>query len=349
MDGIQSKIEAAAPRNRELLQILSETDYARPALEQQKRYIVDVENEIKQVDQKIKTLEEQRKKELKDHEKYRDSVMKRFAYKVGRKEAKFKEKASKEEREYFDVLQEEHKTKEVRKNLDAALTEAQKARAELENALAKHKQAQKDLDDLYDSIFEGPSPGYPEEDTKEKEAHVALDQYHNMRVRAEAEKQVANILSNAQARMNAAKNHLAEARSLSQMDMFGGGAMTDMMERNALHQAEIALTEAKMSVDQAQRLSPEVHPMPVVQIAQGHLLTDVFFDNIFTDMDFHEKIKQSQLQQERALQDVNNQLAAAKGRYNSLEQQMRQLADSLENARAALQHIRQEAFQKAAH
>lgn len=72
------------------------------------------------MDTQIRTLETNRDKEFKEHEKYRDSVMKRFAYKIGRKTEKFGAKASKEEREYFDALHEEHKTKEMRKTLISA-------------------------------------------------------------------------------------------------------------------------------------------------------------------------------------------------------------------------------------
>lgn len=226
MESVQSKIQAAAPRNQDLLETLSETDYAKPALEQQKRYIADVENEIRQLDKRIKELEQRRKKELKEHEKYRDSVMKRFAYKVSRKQEKFDVKAEKEEREYFEVLQEEHKANEMRKNLGNTLAEAQRQRSELEGTASRHDQAQRGLDELYDSIFEGPTPEFPEEDSKEYSANDALNQYHNMRVRVESETQVRNILDNALQKISIAKYALAEARSHSQMDMFGGGMMS---------------------------------------------------------------------------------------------------------------------------
>lgn len=344
MESVQSKIQAAIPRNQELLQVLADTDYAPPALEQQTRYIADVENEIKQLDSKIKELEEKRKKELKDHEKYRDSVMKRFAYKVSRKEAKFNEKASKEEKEYFDVLQEEHKSKEIRKNSEINLTEARNAKQELEKAASRHKKAQQDLDDLYDSIFEGPTPGFPEEDSKEQAAHDALNQYHDMRVRVESESQVLTLLGNAGSKMKLSQAFLQEARQYSQWDMFGGGAMSDMMERSALNKAEITCREAQMAVDQARRLSPEVHPMPPVNIAQGNLMSDVFFDNIFTDMAFHEKIKASQAEQVVAHRDLDSQFINAKQRLESSKQQLKQLANTLEISRVALQQTRSEAF-----
>ena len=242
------------------------------------------------------------------------------------------------------MLQEEHKTKEIRKNSGQSLNEAQNTKKDLENAAARHKKAQQDLDDLYDSIFEGPTPGFPEEDSKEQAAHDALNQYHDARVRVESESQVLTLLGNAGSKMKLSQAFLQEARQYSQWDMFGGGAMSDMMERSALNKAEITCMEAKMAVDQARRLSPEVHPMPQVNIAQGNLMSDVFFDNIFTDMAFHEKIKASPAEQEVAHRDLDAQFISAKQRLEYSKQQLKSLADHLESSRVALQQTRQEVF-----
>lgn len=348
MTSIQSKIQEAAPRNSELLRILSENDHAKPALEQQNFYIADLEKEIKDLDKRIQNLENKRKAELKDHEKYRDSVMKRFAYKVGRKEDKFNVKAEKEEREYFEALQEEHKAKEIRQSTNVTLTNAQSHKKELESAAARHTHAQKDLDALYDSIFEGPSPEFPEEDSIENQANEALYQYQQLRSHGESQYQVLNILSGAKVKMSLARGSLDEARQHSRMDMFGGGMMSDMMERSALARAEVSISEVKMLIEQARRFSPELRQIPPVQIAQGNIMSDIMFDNVFTDMQFHEKIKNSQLQVERASQDLNQQITNAEQRYKETRKQLDERIKDLGNARVALQQVRQDVFSRTA-
>lgn len=105
MASITEKLQRAAPRNKKLLQILSETDHAPSALEQQKRYIQDLDVQIKDVKKRVSHLGQERSKEQKDHEKYRDSVMKRWAYKVSGNKEKFAAKAEKEEQEYFEVYE----------------------------------------------------------------------------------------------------------------------------------------------------------------------------------------------------------------------------------------------------
>lgn len=101
-----------------------------------------------------------------------------------------------------------------------------------------------------------------------------------------------------------------------------------------------------MLVEQASRMSPDVHPLPQVNVAQGNLMSDVFFDNIFTDMQFHEKIKQSQFELERADRDLQAQRGSATQRHSSLNLQLQQQAQGLESARVALQKVRENAFQR---
>lgn len=345
MASIEDKIREAAPRNNELLKTLSETDYAKPALQQQNLYITDLEKELKDLDRRIATLETKRKAELKDHEKYRDSVMKRFAYKVSRKEDKFTVKAEKEEREYFEALQEEHKAKELRTNTSTTLSQARSHKKDLEAAASRHTEAQISLDDLYNSIFEGPTPAYPQEDTRENEANEALFQYQRLRTTAESQFQVLNILGSARSKMSLARNFMNEAHSASRMDMFGGGMMADMMERSALSRAEVSLSETRMLIEQARRLSPELRQLPQVNIAQGNLMSDVMFDNVFTDMQFHEKIKASQTQLERAAHDLDGQVKGAEQRYNETTGLVKQRIEELTRARTQLQQVRQEVFE----
>lgn len=265
---LEAKIRETSARNTELLRILYDTQSASPDLEAQKRYVADLEKQVADATLKLEQLGAKRKQELKDHEAYRDSVMKRFAYKVSGKTDKFEARAAKEEREYFDALQEEHQANVLKKNLDLALSDAKRVRGELEAKVATHSQAQKDLDRLYESIFKGPSPGFPEEDERERETNAAVKAHHKARSRAEVEAQVVKILDQAQQRLSGAMMCMEQALQASRMDIFGGGTFTDMMERNALNQAENLIQHARLMVRQAQRCSPQVRDLPPVRIAQ---------------------------------------------------------------------------------
>jgi hypothetical protein len=139
---------------------------------------------------------------------------------------------------------------------------------------------------------------------------------------------------------------MEEALSCSRMDMFGGGSLTDMMERNALSQAEVLVAQCQTDIAQAQRMSPAVQPLPPVNIAKGSLMSDVFFDNIFTDMAFHDKIKASMAELQVAAGMLTAQYDDARQRYKGMEQELKVVAKALEDSRVALQKAREFAFEQ---
>ncbi|XXG94493.1 hypothetical protein Hte_000750 [Hypoxylon texense] len=348
MATITSKIREAAPRNSELLAILSETDHAPPALEHQRHYISDLNNELSTTQKRIAVLDKQRVKEFKEHKKYRDSVMRRFSYRVSGKIDKFEARAEKEEQEYFAVLQEERQAKEQEENLRNLRSKALEVQSDLEAEVNRHAEAQQQLDGLYDSIFQGPTPAFPDEDRSERNAEDALQAYHYSRVAMETELQVIRLLTEAKGRLFNALNYTEDALSHSRMDMFGGGTFNDMMERNCLDHAENQVSQMLSLVRQAQRMSPKVQDLPPVNIAHGSLMSDVFFDNIFTDMAFHDKIKDSQAGLFRARNSLLDQLSLAEARCGEAQQETNVHAAALKTAREELQKARERIFERIA-
>ncbi|KAJ8127011.1 hypothetical protein O1611_g6627 [Lasiodiplodia mahajangana] len=344
MASITAQLQNAAPRNQQLLDILSETDNAPSALDQQKRYILDLDNQLQDVKKRIATLERDRSKEHKDHEKYRDSVMKRWAYKVTGNKEKFAAKAEKEEREYFDVLQKLHQATTLEENLQGMRAEAFGVQQGFEQACTRRAAAQTDLDTLYASIFQGPTPSFPEEDAAERNMESASQAYNYTSAKLEADRKVQYILEEASKRIKSSLLDIEDALDASRLDMFGGGATADMMERNALQKAEMNVAQAQMMVVQAQHISPEVRDLPPVNIAQGNLFSDVLFDNIFSDMEFHDKIKASRAEVQRCQNALLAQLTAAKERTQILEQQSKTQSGVLKTAREELQKTRQNIF-----
>ncbi|KAI0109686.1 hypothetical protein GGR51DRAFT_558378 [Nemania sp. FL0031] len=348
MASITDRLQSAAPRNEQLLDILSQTDNAPSALEQQRRYIQDLDNQLEDVKKRIAALERDRSKEHKDHEKYRDSVMKRWAYKVTGNKEKFAAKAEKEEREYFDVLQKLHQATTLQENLQGIRAEALGVQQGFEQECARRAAAQTDLDTLYANIFQGPTPSFPEEDAAERNMENAVQAYNYTSAKLEADRKAQYILEEASKRIKTALLDIEDALDASRLDMFGGGATADMMERNALQKAEMNVTQAQMMVVQAQHISPEVRDLPPVKIAQGNLFSDVLFDNIFSDMEFHDKIKASRVEVQRCQAALLAQLTAAKERMQISQQQSKTQSDVLKNAREELQRTRQNIFRRLA-
>ncbi len=75
-------------------------------------------------------------------------------------------------------------------------------------------------------------------------------------------------------------------------------------------------------------------------------MSDVFFDNIFTDMAFHEKIKQSSDEVTRCAQALDIQAAEARERHTRLSRELVDKESVLAIARTALQKAREEVFER---
>ena len=337
----------AAGKNAELLNGLSQTEYAKSALSQSQAYLKDLDHEVRQCNKQVSILSAKTRSEHADHKKYEESVMRRFLYRAGGKKERWAEKASKEEREYVEALNAEIQAKSRRdewvKNRDM---ERQKC-AELQQIAYTHDQLQVELDALYNSIFGGPTPDVPGEDQKEWALREARDNFNTVKQHHEAEMQAFKCLQEANSFMHKAMESLADARMHSRMDMFGGGRLTDMMERDALHRAENATDKVRMLVSQAQRISPETQGLGQIEIAHGHM-TDVYFDNIFSDMAMHDDIKRSQAQCDNEARRLQALTSAAKMKSESLGMEAGQALQRLEYARRELQQVRQEAFERLA-
>ncbi|KAL8655962.1 MAG: hypothetical protein Q9210_000559 [Variospora velana] len=344
----QELLARAASKNAELLQGLNDTAYASSAIQQSQAYLSDLDREIKDCDAQVRSLESKTKTELADHKKYAESTARRFMHRAVGKKEKFAEKASKEEREYVEALAEENQAKSRRDEWVKNRDEARKHHAELEGIYSTHRRLQAELDALHNSIFAGPTPEFPGEDQKEWALRQASDAFNDAKRRHEAKAQAVKCLHDADRFMNDALRALDDARSHSQMDMFGGGTLTDMMEREALSRAQHATDKVKMLVAQAQRLAPDIQGLGNIDISHGHAMSDIMFDNIFTDMAQHDRIKDCQAQAQREAQNLKDILAQAQQRSGHLLHEANAALARLETSRKELQQIRQDTFGRVA-
>lgn len=341
----QDRLMAAAARNTELLRGLSETEHAPSALRQSQAYLTDLEREIQESKDILKKLASKTQQEKSEHESFQKSTMRRFAYRAGGKKEKFEKKASKEEREYFEAINEEHQARSRLQQWRAAWDIAFKDHQQLEKTAKCHQELQDELDALYNEVFAGFTPDFPGEDEKESAFNEARERFSVAKQRHVAETQALQCMLDADTFMTQALKDLDDARGYSRADMFGGGTMMDMMERDALSKAQNATDKVKMLVAQAQRLSPETRGLGQIDIAQGHMLSDVVFDNVFSDMAMHDRIKASQGQCVKEAQGLKRGVRETRGREGVLGEEAREAFERVESARRDLQEIRKEFFE----
>ena len=101
-------------------------------------------------------------------------------------------------------------------------------------------------------------------------------------------------------------------------------------------------------MDDARHAQPAIPVLSEVNIDNGHMMSDVLFDNIFTDMAQHDRIKDSIFQMDKASQHLGQILSEQNQRVQGAQEQLWQATRHLEDARVELQRVRSEAFERLA-
>ncbi|KAI4739094.1 hypothetical protein E4T50_10468 [Aureobasidium sp. EXF-12298] len=341
-------LQHAAGKNQELLAVLSQTDNAPTALKQNSTYITDLETQIANTDKEIKRLHRITEDERKDHVKYEESTFTRYMYKMrgAKGVAKFAEKAGKEEKEFVEAWQKERETQESHAELTRALAAAKQEQQRLQGESARHDQAQSELDRLYSSIFDGPTPEVPGEDQLESSLYNNKQWADNSTQHQNLQRRAAEALNATLQCLERASKDMNDALDMSRWDMWGGGTFTDMMERDALSRAQVGVSESLRHMDEARRCQPGIPALSNINIDNGHFISDVLFDNIFTDMAQHDRIKNSAMQLQQALQQCRDLLEKQKRTFHEAAVQCHQATEATNASRLELQRIRAEAFER---
>ncbi|KAE9367271.1 hypothetical protein N431DRAFT_429938 [Stipitochalara longipes BDJ] len=346
---IQDRLAAAASQNAQLLQTISDTSYATSEYQQTNKFIGDLKKEISLQEKKLREVNHAVDIEYSQHKKYRDSHVKRLAYKIGGKKDKFEADATREEKEWLDAVAIQLQTKKALEHLNAKLAEATKKNADVMDVLRIRTTAGLELDALYKSIFDGPTPEIPEEDQKEQEWLQAETNFNMAGVMLNTEKQAHDILVDADRFMNLAIRDIISARDASGYDCWGvGGVWTEMSENNSLVSCEQHVRQVEMLIMQAQRIQPAVRNISDMRVAQMNFMTNVVFDNIFSDLELRDRIKQSQSQLKMAQADLTAELQAARERTKVVQAEVNEAKAVLDQKRLELQQIRSVAFERLA-
>ena len=347
-DSLPSLIQRNANRNAELLKGIAETDYAAPQLKEQRRFVEYLKVQVISSDKKLKCLDRKKEKEFAEHESWRDSYIRRFAYKATGQTEKFHQRAAKEERDYAEVVQQIHQEKKVNQNLKRQVRDAETQSQFLQQTIQRHFVLQDELDTMYSSLFSGVNPQFPDEDIKEEMSNQTLQDYFDTSEALQVETRVSSLLKEVTHNLKAALGLMSTMLNTSRSDIFSGGHFSGFFERDRLTQAEVHVHHARTGIQRAQQASSQIRDLPPISIDASRIINDVFFDNIYTDVAFHREVKRAFIEVERARRFAERQYRRAHAGSQRLQQLLVIRERSLEQARLALQKAREDAFQKVA-
>ncbi|KAJ3890154.1 hypothetical protein GG344DRAFT_89045 [Lentinula edodes] len=306
-----SQIRSSASYHLSLLQTLESLQYAPSALNQQSKYLRDLQAELASVKKEVKQLGEKTKKERKEHEELRDSTTRRLAARLKGKSGleKFEAKKEKEEREYVVALENEMRERGKQTMLENMIEEARKVKSDLEEKSNRLELTKKELSNLYHQVFDGPTLEFPRDDVLERELASAQATYDRVQAVLNSHSQAVNLLGQADKMLGMSLKKMDEALGYSTWDIYGGGRRRDALANSAVYAAK-----AEMLLNQARSTSGDVQTIGPLRVHDISLFGDVFFDNVFSDIRAHHKIQSNRDELAAAHKRLKGQLRAARQR-----------------------------------
>jgi chromosome segregation ATPase len=169
-ESTEDHIHTVAAKREELLSILAATEHAKASLTRAKLNVAALKGPWYDSDALCSDLNARKIDIRKEYEDLRDShVRKLFGG------SKFQESLKEKEEDLAEVEEWYEKADQARVEPKKKLDEAKKVRDELEKLVEDHLQAQIGLEELYASVFDGPSPANAEEDALELELNKFQD------------------------------------------------------------------------------------------------------------------------------------------------------------------------------
>ncbi|BEI92860.1 uncharacterized protein CcaverHIS019_0504880 [Cutaneotrichosporon cavernicola] len=343
------KVSDNVDAHRELLLSLQAVEYAPATLAEIEKQLETSKTEVAEEKRNIAALEASTKKAFKDWRDTQQRTHKRVWTKIihpNSHKERLTALENKEEREYVDALAKEQGTKARIEELETQVLDLSTQVSDLKPFVTKHTHLTSQLEQLYSRVFDGPTPDYPEEDEAEKTYQEAIERFDSLQGKITNETRAQELLGTASVRLRKAQEASHNAEKYSQRDMFGGGIMSDLMERSELDDAQRWADKAHMLVMQAQQLQPAIGSFGRTQMPQGNM-SDIFFDNPFTDYAFHKKIKTAVGDLQRASLQLADVTRRGQARLDSLLQEGQEAAMFLESSCSGLRQTRREIMERA--
>ncbi|KAI9729022.1 MAG: hypothetical protein M1828_000107 [Chrysothrix sp. TS-e1954] len=342
---IKKQISSSSSKNSELLRTLSDTMTAPSELSRVNLDLEDLRKLLTEQEATVKKLSNNSKKDYKQHKKYRDSVISRFVYRLAKKPKEFDAKAMKEEKMYFESLQEQQKAESRRSELQVNIKDKEQTEKGLKVTAARHDEAHAKLDQLYQKIFTGPNPEFPEEDVREETFKKANMAYKNAKEKYKTATENIKLFNRAAVVLRQARAHVQNARDDLEYSIFGvSDYHFDALARSQSKLLEISNIVAETKVP----LSEPDFQRAKVELANTLRHAQPPPSEIYSRHQLLQSIAQRQQILRVTTELLANLMAVGKIAKSHTEVMFRHSARSLEESRQALEQARKAAFEEVA-
>ncbi|KAF3921940.1 hypothetical protein ABW20_dc0102411 [Dactylellina cionopaga] len=346
MSAFRRKLLEAADTHRSLISQIADLEHAPSALKQQTVYLNNLNSTLKTLKTELKKLRATTTKEQNQHQDLRNSFARRYAYSLTGRSEKFTSRIEKEEKEYLEASRDQKLAEEKERYLEETVAETTKQVSELTLQAKEYDNLKLRSDQLYQYVFEGPNPEFPEEDRMEHAVKNSEELVAKTQSRYTADCEAGTILVRTEKVVSNTVGYCKTALSAATWDLWGGGTLADMIERDNLRKAEVSLVRVEMLLDQAMALQRAIGPFSDVKVASGHIIGDIIFDNPISDYKFREKIKKTNAQIIKLHGEVKVEIQKQAGRTRESRINLENATSQLAIARKELENVRREVFER---
>lgn len=348
---LAERMKLASVKHEELRRIMASTSRARKIQDEQSDLIADLETQIATASLTVFNIEERREAEFKDGLPYRNSVVKRFAYKSAGQGKKFRAKKVKEENEHMLALKQLLDAQAVRCDLKRQLIAAERGKDEANAMGERHRAARQEMDTLVGDIFSGSEPisEYAQEAKLREDVDKALQAYNDALVRHKEDQRRVGLLEMGEEKCSLAVRRLDEACDYSRGEIFGQDTAEAAMASSYLRLAVENIQEARNYATQADGEGPETpidSESPEEELQKPTvLMDDATYDEVFVDAKSHKEIKEAHAEARQFRQAYRRWIQAEKERVAASAEVYRAKKKDMDAAEGELQAERERIFE----
>lgn len=316
--------------NWQLLSILEQTDYAVSTPNSSKRSLLNLKSDLTAIEKELEKLHGTTEAERKAQTEHPSTFFGNLRLRLSRNEMRESWEAKAEEigRRFQDAWQKEYDTAQRRDELRSTVSSTMAD-------ISRNKQAQAELDQLYASIFDGPTPQFLTEDRRE-------DAFRN--ARAKRNDSVQALREQKEALSLSKGCHLSLQRAF---DLTMRATLCEVRTQcvpPSWWQAKQAYLDARRHMVRARSEQPQINKLGGEVLTWEELACDVA-QGVFPTLAEHPGLEFAKAQLQQALGETDEQLNGQEQRVRHAEKQLEDDERKVEVERSLLQRFRSEAFE----
>ena len=256
----------------------------------------------------------------------------------------FEARAKQESTTYFVALREQSQSEERLKKFQMQVVEAEQKKVEVEANAKKHGESHEKVDQLYESIFKGPTPGFPDEDELEERFNAAKGWHENVKAGIVKAIRAGRYLAQASSQITRANDFARNGRFEAEQSIFSFSGAYALLDLSAYF-----ISRTSSLIDKA--IETLEHLDPALQEVRRDLdrileAARIQRDTRIPDEDLVDRVVEAQARLSEAKLQIDAMARTVKGRERAGREAITKTARKLEDARQGLQQRREAAFEE---